>query len=567
MTRIFRTLCTLTVLCLYLNAASSAFAANPAASASAAKEETAQPSAWAADSVQTAYDAGILSEHDNFDWQAPITRKHFCYLVDSTLLALGKAPHLRRNERPFDDTTDLSVRLLHQLGIIRGVAPRTFAPDEPITRADAACITARTASCFGIALPTTCGFVYEFAAANIPDYAVKDVSAVLHADLFYFAEDIFNQQRTLTVEEAVALLVRFYEIASDAIAATHAYEDALYQAMPRDKNYMISPFSLKAAFALAANGTAGETLKEIVTTFGYADLDLYNNAVRQTVQNNAANDDITFETANSVWINRDRSPVVFLESYKRVIAELFDAEADTVGNANAIPRINAWASEKSHGKIPELIDSAAFDAMLVNAVYFKGAWRSPFNKDLTADGTFTDRNGTECQIPFMLQTDTFAYSDAYGTRILKLPYESNFTMALILPGETDASPRALLNAADFNYTRVTLKMPKFRIENTFELNQTVKALGIKRAFIQELADFTPMFGPLGGYIERVFQKTYIDVDEDGTEAAAVTVITIKGGGMPPQTEPIEFTLDRPFLFAILDDCGEMLFMGEYAFAE
>ena len=184
--------------------------------------------------------------------------------------------------------------------------------------------------------------------------------------------------------------------------------------------------------------------------------------------------------------------------------------------------------------------------------------------------TFHSKDGSEKDIDFMQKTEYRSYAEQGGVRAVGIPYKSgannSFSMYIMM-SENDFSPEATLNSMNFENKRVCLKMPKFRISCTRSLKDDLKAMGIKTAFDGDTADFSKM-NSLPQYIDEVLHKTYIDVDEKGTEAAAVTSVSLGAtSSMERPEEPIEFTADRPFTFVIKDNTsGEILFMGKFMYA-
>jgi serpin B len=240
--------------------------------------------------------------------------------------------------------------------------------------------------------------------------------------------------------------------------------------------------------------------------------------------------------------------------------------------------INQWASDQTHGRITGIadgmIDPAYTDLVLANAIYFKGKWLDPFDKNATQPRLFHPAAGVVNNAPMMEMTKNFSYRKGSGYQGVRLPYMGeNLAMYVFLP-DTNSSPTKLLHIMDGDkWRRVTmpgfkshdvhLVLPKFKMENTFDLVSPLKSLGMKMAFNQTNADFSNIFSEQH-FISEIRQKTFVEVGEEGTEAAAVTMefMTLSSGFHEPPPPPLEMIVDRPFLFAIVDARSEMiLFMG------
>ena len=204
--------------------------------------------------------------------------------------------------------------------------------------------------------------------------------------------------------------------------------------------------------------------------------------------------------------------------------------------------------------------------MIINAVYFKGNWASPFSKNATSKDTFTDKNGKETKIDFMHDVGYYSYSEKDGVTVLSLPYKTdgdNISMYLIM-ADKPFSPEKVISSTELSSTYMRLSVPKFKVEYGGELSVLLKKLGVTAAF-SDGADFSKMFTePL--LIDKVIHKAFINVDEDGTEAAAVTSISF-GAASSMRPEPIDVSFSKPFTFAVRDNVtGEILFLGSFAFA-
>ncbi len=362
----------------------------------------------------------------------------------------------------------------------------------------------------------------------------------------------------------------------------------LNKMMPTDENYMFSPLSIKMALALAANGATGNTQKEILSAIDVTDIDKYNEEAMAIINAYSPEESPTAENyyepshektqlsiANSLWLNKDKAgDITFNPEYVMKMNEYFGATLENVNFGNAVEKVNNWCSDKTNNKIPQIIDSSDFLACLINAVYFKAEWVNRFDDYFTAKDTFTDRNGQESSIDFMDQTNDFKYYSKDGIHIVKMPY-SGFTssMYIVLGNDDRADIMPYITSTnDMGYSKVHIKMPKFKTEYSVTLNDMLSMLGIKQAFSPSTAEFGQMLQ--GGinqfYIDKVLHKTYIDVDESGTEAAAVTAVILEtGAAIDAEPEPIiDFIADKPFSYYIVDEgTKEIMFAGEYAFAQ
>ncbi len=368
------------------------------------------------------------------------------------------------------------------------------------------------------------------------------------------------------------------------------FADKLNVQMPTDKNYMFSPVSIKMALALAANGASGETQTEILNALGLSSLDEFNSVSKDLISRYSQTDILSLNIANSIWINKDQTTQDFSEDFKAIATEYYNADVKTINNSNAVKEINSWVSDKTNGKIPTIIQSANdFWTMLVNAIYFKGTWQDEFSVNATKPDQFNNADGTKITIDFMNKTKWFPYTKTNSVQIIELPYQNRLekfsddgeyldtevykdldvSMYLIMPeGDINVEQElsAAINDESFESTYIKMSMPKFRIEYETSLNQIFKNMGITTAFDHRVANFEKMFDKGNMWFTKTIHKTFINVDEKRTEAAAVTAIVMPGSGLPP--EPIELKFNKPFYFAIRDNTdGEILFLGRFAYAE
>lgn len=363
-----------------------------------------------------------------------------------------------------------------------------------------------------------------------------------------------------------------------------SFTDNLMALTKADGNRMLSPYSAKMCIAMLANGADGETKEQILRAIGISDLEAYNEEVKALLARyESYSAALALNTANSLWLNQSafNGNGAFLTSYREKMADFYSAEVREVTNENSVEEVNKWADEKTNGKIKEILSEQhrRFAAVLANAVYFKAAWETTFSDSLTAEGDFTNADGTTSKIDFMHNTDSFGYYEKDGVKAVKLDYsrygedekyvddpDYDFSMYFIL-SDDDIKIDEFLSSAEFENAKVRLTIPKFELEYKITMTELLKKLGMVNAF-EDNADFSKMLEE-SAKVDDVLQKTYIKIDENGTEAAAVTAIIVKLTSALIDERPIkEFTADKPFSFAIRDNTsGEILFVGRYETAE
>lgn len=343
-----------------------------------------------------------------------------------------------------------------------------------------------------------------------------------------------------------------------------------------DSNLFLSPLSASMALGMAAVGAEGETFDQMRSTLGFGSLsrEEMGAAYRGVLDLLGGLDRaVEFDIGNSVWI-RDSYPVQ--TSFLDFVRNSFDASARVLdfSSPGAAGTINAWVSDRTRGRIPTIVDggiSAQTVMFLVNAIYFKGDWRTRFPAGRTAPGPFEGVEGAGT-VPLMAVDGSFRYRETSRVQVVELPYGGDaFTMTVLLPREGEElgnligsldppSWSALVSSMPVREGDVVL--PRFRMEYQRELNDDLKALGMIDAFDGALADFrrmSPSEQRDGLHITRVLQKTFVDVNEEGTEAAAATSVEM---GLVSMPQRFSFRADRPFLFAIRERLsGTILFMG------
>ncbi len=337
----------------------------------------------------------------------------------------------------------------------------------------------------------------------------------------------------------------------------------------KKNNTVISPLSMHLAFDMVYNGAEGETETEMRQTLGYPsnmDKKSISQQSKSIMENLKSNDSMTLEIANSLWAKKNfKIKKSFVDNCKKY----FYAEVKN----NTVPKlINKWVSEKTHKKINKIInDGVDIDTALINAIYFNGNWVDKFNKDSTIDRDFTTLEKQKIKVPTMYKCEDMPYYENKKYQAVRLDYKGNkISMFVFLPNKNKSiddfvknfSQDEFLNASkNLNRTNLELYLPKFKTECSFELSKTVKELGMKSAF-DGRANFNGIAEKL--CISEIIHKTYIDVNESGTEAAAVTAIIMNCTALPFEEEvkPKCMKVDRPFFFVLSDnDSNIPVFMG------
>jgi serpin B len=368
------------------------------------------------------------------------------------------------------------------------------------------------------------------------------------------------------------------------VAADAQFGLDLFEIVATDSNLMISPYSIATALSMLYPGARGTTADEIAEAMRLSVDDATLHAVRNHIDAALATppppmsdedtrQPFTIRPANSAW---GQGGYPFLEDYLAVLAEnygaglrLLDYAGDPEGS-RAI--INQWVEEMTEDRIKDLIPAGAIDPatrlVLVNAIWFFANWFEQFDPALTAPGTFTLLDGSTVQVPLMHAAIDAAYAETDGFEAVRLPYTGDAAMVVLLPKTgSPADLAAALGPADLRLdwqaAQITLTLPSFEFEATVDgLVDALEQLGMRAAFSPGAADFTGITAIPELYVSDVIHKSFIALDEDGTEAAAATAIIIRatsGGGSPQVT----FTVDRPFLFWIEhSSTGEMLFLGQ-----
>ena len=403
-----------------------------------------------------------------------------------------------------------------------------------------------------------------------------------------------------TVLSSMLLAISLNGMAQEAAAQlTAAYQHsafALFNALAgqEKENVCFSPLSVQMALSMMQDGAAGNTLTQlqrVLGTEGFSNEEMgqFNQNLTQTLTARPPYKEEYFnfdpemspqdvydgmypvcELANSLWHRPDVHPY---DDFVQALRGYYDAGVDAVqfNTWEGIRKINDWASERTHGMIPEIYKEPQSDdlaVVLANALYFKGSWTVHFWRENTQQGTFLLNDKTYAQVDMMFARNRYdcALTPSFRTITLYYGADGNFTMTLFVPLEGTALPP--LTYDDWSASRKTadlhinLYMPRFEVTGNYNLNEVLKDMGMTDAFDPQRADFTKMC-EVNRAIGRVSQLSKIQVDEEGAEAAAITVIEMPDGiDLTKPEDYQDFRVDRPFYFTIQSrDANAILFAG------
>jgi serpin B len=366
---------------------------------------------------------------------------------------------------------------------------------------------------------------------------------------------------------------------SRIVSANLKFGFALFDKLAKQdagKNIFISPSSVAFLLAMIYNGAGGETQQAMAKTLELDGMSLSEvNQANAALQAMFANADpkVQLTIANSLWA---RQGIMFKSEFMKRNQDFYAAEVSALDFSlpNAPITINKWVNQKTGGKIVKVVDKISSDAILylLNAIYFKGNWAAPFDKTKTKAGQFALLSGAKKKHPMMSQTGRYKYYASQTFQAINLPYGAGrMSMYVFLPAK-DTNLQTFLASlsaenweswiSQFRSVEGNVVLPRFKLEYETVLNDALKALGMQAAFDPQAANFSEMYSKSTGanvFIGEAKHKTFVEVNEEGTEAAAVT-----SGGMhlTSYIPPFTMVVDRPFFCAIRDNqTGTILFMG------
>jgi serine protease inhibitor len=376
----------------------------------------------------------------------------------------------------------------------------------------------------------------------------------------------------------------------DVAAADNAFGFRLLNAVQKtipNGNVVLSPVSAALNLSMVLNGAAGQTRQEmlIALSLSGSDLDAINTANAQLIKViRTPAKSVALSVADSLWVDSRRATL--RPDYIKQAQAWYDAESTELdfSDPGAATRINGWASKETQGKIPKVIDriDPADLALLLNAVYFKGQWAQKFDKAQTQQRAFTLAGGAVKQVARMAQSGRFAYFETPDMQAIRLSFgEGDLVMEVLLPSKS-SSLGALEGQlklehwsgwqAQYAPRAGKIELPRFELKSNYRLNGPLQTLGMTRAFHADGPDAAQLMGMFSSapgqtragsfFISSVLQSTYWKVDEEGSEAAAVTTTGVRATAVARPEPPFQMIVDRPFFCAIEDRrSGALLFVG------
>jgi len=372
----------------------------------------------------------------------------------------------------------------------------------------------------------------------------------------------------------VLFLSSFHVFAQDinsAVNANNQFAFKLYSTYKsKDGNIFFSPYSISSALAMTYEGAKGKTADEMQSIFNFSKDDSLRRGSFLEIKNiiNQKDKKYKLSTANALWA---QSGYEFLNDYFKLINQYYGGKVTNLDFINKTEEsrmtINHWVEGQTNDKIKNLIPYTRL--VLTNAIYFKGKWAKEFDKNLTTEKDFRVSLNNTVKAQMMSENDDFNYTETESLQVLELPYQDNeLSMIILLPKKDDLSVvegaltleklSGYKNALEIQ--KVDVSIPRFKFETKYFMKEDLIKMGMLTAFSGD-ADFSGMTGKHDLFIGQVIHQAFVDVNEEGTEAAAATAVIMEAGSAMPQ-QPKVFNADHPFLFLIQEKkTGNILFMG------
>ncbi|MBP7733747.1 MAG: serpin family protein [Caldisericia bacterium] len=365
---------------------------------------------------------------------------------------------------------------------------------------------------------------------------------------------------------------------SDLVAAENDFAFSLLTKLYGQDTYTntsISGTSAYIALCMLANGAKSPCLEEMMTAMGLDGQDIKAiNQFNSKFIHKQYGDDISIVNSNSIWVGKD---AMIVDDFANTVKTQYSATAEKIdfSDEKSPETINSWVEKSTNGKIKDLVNYDEIkDAlmMLINALYLKAPWTNTFNPKLTSDQDFVTLPGKPVKVKMMNRLGFYQYHKGDGFDIVRLPYgqKEELAMYIVLPEAKDGlitlseffdRKEFELQLAKMKDTEINLQLPRTKIEFEADLVPLLKKMGMNAIFDGSISDLSGMIAnPQNAFVSLIKHKTYINIDEAGTEAAAVTAVEMVGSAAPGEKEPKEFKVDHPFMTIIRDEAtGEVVF--------
>lgn len=379
-----------------------------------------------------------------------------------------------------------------------------------------------------------------------------------------------DQAEDLKVKIETATMALKTGVGAEVIASSNQFGFRLMSLLAESKpneNLFISPLSISLALSMTYNGARGETAEAMAKALGTHKMAVENlDASYKSILFLLQSSDPKVETivANSIWT---RLGIDFNPEFLQKNQAIFSAQIETLDfqNESAIKTINNWVMQKTNGKITSIISTIPDNAVmyLMNAIYFKGMWHEPFKESNTHETDFYLDNGTQVKVEMMQTNQSVRYYKGDTFSAVALPYGSKrISMMIVLPNAKLAATLESINEKNFTQFISSMKtmegnisIPKWKSESEYTLNEVLSSMGMSIAFEPEKADFSGISTDAQLFLQKVLHKTYIEVNEEGTEAAAATGVEVGATAMP---ETFDFIANQPFIYFIMDNETKMI---------
>ena len=416
---------------------------------------------------------------------------------------------------------------------------------------------------------------------------ILSLSAILAGLTAFFLSRGSSNTNVITsfrASRAMSVDISDSESMRSLASATEMFSRSLFKEMAKEKtgddNLLMSPYSASLVLSMATSGAGGDTKTEMMRGLRLPDTETAGSGWSQVIPALRSNENFTLESANAAFTMKDFD---VLASYRESLHNIFHSDISPVNFGEpeeAAQTINSWVSDMTNKKIDKLIEKDMVNGntrlVLVNALYFKGDWEKQFDKKNTAKDKFFLTSGEGVMADMMVQEAEIPYAvlDNIDSTIVELPYKGDrIVMQIVLPNEKsgllgleekiDSVDIADIFKQHQRNTKVRVKMPKFKLSSSADLSDPLQAMGMARMFDAKVADFSDIDGTKTLFVDFVKQEVAIEVNEEGSEAAAATGMGMMMRSMP--LPPEQFTVDHPFLFYIRDKLtGMLLFQGRIA---